>query len=93
MKAAIGILTAFVFFLIAFASAQAGPCYPTEAVKKTMAEKHGEEPRHAGVSNGNLIVVYVSPQGSFTVVLQRPDGVSCLIDAGVAWTEKKGKGI
>lgn len=93
MKTAIGIVTAFVFFLIAIASAQAGLCYPTQTVEKNLKQKHGEVRSYEGVSNGNLIVIYVSPQGSFTVFLQRPDGVSCLIEEGSNWMTKKGGSI
>jgi len=93
IKKSIGVLTFVFCFLMAIASAHAGPCYKTETVENTLKQKHGEIRAHEGVANGNLIVIYVSPQGSFTVVLQRPNGTSCLMEAGNNWMTSKGGSI
>jgi hypothetical protein len=34
---------------------------------------------------GHLVEVFVSPKGSWTIVLSEPDGQSCFADAGDAW--------
>ena len=33
-------------------------------------------------SSGHLVEVFVAPAGSWTILLSRPDGLSCLVDAG-----------
>lgn len=39
-----------------------------------------------GLSNrGHLVEVFVSPAGTWTILLSRPDGLSCMVDAGEAW--------
>ncbi|MDH5410826.1 MAG: hypothetical protein OEY16_05510 [Alphaproteobacteria bacterium] len=39
-----------------------------------------------GVStNGSLVELYTSENGTWTLMLTRPDGVSCLIAAGQNW--------
>lgn len=45
-----------------------------------------EQPSAAGLSsNGGMLEVYSSPDGSWTIVLTRPDGLSCLMATGEHW--------
>ena len=51
---------------------------------------HGykEAPAAMGlVSNGALLEVLVSKQGSWTIIVTRPNGMSCVVAAGEAWEE------
>lgn len=36
-------------------------------------------------SSGHLVEVFVSPAGSWTILLSRADGLSCVVDAGDPW--------
>lgn len=48
-----------------------------------------EQPVAVGViSDGNLVEVFSSKDGdTWTIVVTRPDGVSCVLAEGEAWTE------
>lgn len=37
--------------------------------------------------NGVMVEVFASPEGHFTILATRPDGVSCLIASGSSWQE------
>lgn len=79
----------FVAFLIFPLSAQAQmiSCLETETVSKRLFEQHEEVPTHAGVgSNGGLMVIYTSEKtGTFTVAVQDPNGLSCIVFSGEGW--------
>ncbi|WP_298370509.1 hypothetical protein [uncultured Bradyrhizobium sp.] len=36
-------------------------------------------------SNGHLVEIFVAPAGNWTILLSRPNGLSCLVDAGEPW--------
>jgi hypothetical protein len=52
-----------------------------------LKDHFGEVEVDRGLSDrGHLVEVFVSPAGTLTILLSRPDGLSCLVDAGEAWT-------
>ncbi|MBR1158495.1 hypothetical protein [Bradyrhizobium elkanii] len=52
-----------------------------------LKDHFGEVEVDRGLSDrGHLVEVFVSPAGTWTILLSRPDGSSCLVDAGEAWT-------
>ena len=76
---------ACVLLLSTSALAQEQPrCGPSEGIRKILAEKYHEVPTWAGVdATGNAIaLIYQSPSGTWTEVLVRPNGVSCLVGSG-----------
>ena len=45
-----------------------------------------EEPISIGLAaNGSVIEVFASNSGSFSIVITRPEGISCLVAAGKNW--------
>tara|TARA_R110001583_G_C5443590_1_gene390115 strand:+ start:13 stop:327 length:315 start_codon:yes stop_codon:yes gene_type:complete len=55
-------------------------------IVKLLREKHEEEQVAIGLENNNrLIEVFVSPRGSFTVLLSYPIGYSCVATMGNNW--------
>ena len=61
-------------------------CLQRTAVIERLEAASGERPAHAGLaSNGALLEVTVSPDGSWTILLSFPDGLSCPLAAGEAW--------
>jgi hypothetical protein len=40
-------------------------------------------------TNGGLVELYTSENGTWTLMLSQPDGVSCLIAAGENWESLK----
>jgi hypothetical protein len=76
------------------ASAQAPPatavapaCHSHADLAKMLGEKFAEQPSALGVqANGHLVEVFVSNEGtSWTIVVTRPDGWSCIVAVGEHW--------
>lgn len=53
-----------------------------------LASKYGEHPVAAGVAQSGMVYVTANPEtGTFTVLLRRPDGISCILVAGRGWAQ------
>lgn len=88
-----GFILAGVFFLIAFASAQAGNCFDTVVVAKYLRDSNGEKPVSVVNSErGYKIITYRSDK-TYTVVFAFDDGKSCVMDAGTIEIKEKGIGL
>lgn len=63
------------------------PCGDTETIRQQLADRHGEAPVAAGITlRGNMIQIFASEDHStWTVVITRPGGPSCLMQAGRDW--------
>lgn len=71
--------------ILAAGPASAGPnCAPRDQVVAALAERYGETRQVAGITGDSLMEVFASPAGTWTLVISRPDGVSCLVAAGDA---------
>jgi hypothetical protein len=83
--------------LVAFAApalAQAPPqtavapaCHSHADLSEMLNQKYAEQPSALGVqANGHLVEVFVSADGaSWTIVITRPDGWSCIVAVGEHW--------
>jgi hypothetical protein len=81
-----------------FSSAVAQPqCGPRDQIVKALGESFKEAPVGMGVTEpGQLIELFASSSGSWTMVATAPNGTSCLIAAGENWDmvrRVKGHGI
>ncbi|MCG7394127.1 hypothetical protein MHY87_14555 [Microvirga sp. ACRRW] len=78
------------------ASAQAS-CGPREQLVRLLAEQYKEDPVGIGLAQpGQVLEVFASQGGSWTMVMTMPDGKACLIAAGDNWemvTKIKGNPI
>ena len=85
------ILTAALLFGMACtgppAWAQALACAPRAALATKLAADYGETLSARGLQNPNaLIEVFASAEsGSFTVLISRADGMSCILSTGTHW--------
>lgn len=81
----------FVFWLVFMAlmtrPAQAQTvCGERKVIMLSLEKTFSEAPVSMGLaSNGAMIEVFASSSGSFTILLTRPDGVSCVMAAGENW--------
>lgn len=78
------------------ASGQTLFCGPSDEFKETLADKYGEFPQRVYMTLGESLVEFVvSENGSWTMLLTRPDGMSCVIGAGGEWwdVETTGPGL
>jgi hypothetical protein len=62
-------------------------CHSHADLTKILNQKFAEQPSALGVqANGHLVEVFVSNQGtSWTIVVTRPDGWSCIVAVGEHW--------
>jgi hypothetical protein len=62
-------------------------CHSHADLTKMLSQKFAEQPSALGVqANGHVVEVFVSNQGtSWTIVVTRPDGWSCIVAVGEHW--------
>lgn len=72
-------------------AAQPVNCGPRNALLKELANKYSEAPVAVGLSNsGALVEVLTSDRGdTWTILVSKPDGTSCLVAAGEEWQALK----
>lgn len=58
-------------------------CLPTPDAHSQLAQEYGENRVMAGLStSGAIIEMWASSEGTWTVLMSMPDGMSCIMDAG-----------
>lgn len=68
------------------AAAQTPQCASRDAIVERLSLQFGEEPiRIAVTSTGDLLEVLASPQGTWTIIITRAGGPTCLMSAGEGW--------
>ena len=61
----------------------------TDVISK-LKNNYEEQPVGMGLStDGGLIEIYSSENGTWTILTTRPSGVACLVAAGDSWEELK----
>ena len=61
-------------------------CGPYPDIVKLLSIELSETLVSSGLhQNGNLIQVFASPVGGWSMVITRPDGLSCISSAGEGW--------
>ena len=74
--------------LPATAQQQALSCAKRDEMVKALASRFREAPRAIGLANQRaMIEIFTSPSGTWTILLTRPDGASCIVSAGDNWEE------
>jgi len=73
--------------LPAAANAQAAPpCTDRASLVDSLSDQYQEHPTSMGLSaNGAVFEIFSSTTGSWTILVTRPDGVSCLMATGEGW--------
>ena len=63
-------------------------CGERKAIVASLEKTYSEAPVSMGLgSNGAIIEVFASPFRTFTIVLTRPNGLSCVMAAGENWED------
>lgn len=76
--------------LLAFsAPAQAqSVCGPRAEIIKVLGNKYQEMPKAFGIAGQrNLAELFVSKSGSWTMLMTKPEGVTCILATGQSWEE------
>lgn len=65
-------------------------CYPFDQVRRSLSATYHEEVVTAGMMGGgpNAMVILVSPAGTWTALVVRPDGTACMLAEGDTYTER-----
>ena len=68
-------------------AAQLLKCTEREAIVENLKEKYNEKPVSYGMTtSGTVMEIFVSPIGSWTMVVSHPVGLSCYTAFGDEWT-------
>lgn len=69
------------------AEAQQTVCGTRDAFAERLEQQFGERPHSVAITgNGMIAEIFVSPvDRTWTMILTRPDGISCLYASGHAW--------
>ena len=77
----------FLFSSVGVASA-AAPCGSHDAIAKSLTTKFKESRRVMGVVNARAVMeIFMSPQGTWTVLVTDTTGTACIIARGQDWQE------
>lgn len=69
--------------IAAFAVAALAACQPTADMHKQLDQDFKESRISASLNaKGNILEVWASPAGSWTALISKPDGTSCVLDHG-----------
>lgn len=74
-------------------AADPGACARRGEVVAKLAQKFGETLRSVGLQRADgLVEIYASEKtGTWTILVTRPDGMSCLLAAGELWEDQPRK--
>ena len=82
------LIAASLMFDASAVSAQLIPCGERYTILKTLKQQYDEQRTAFGVTaDGRLLEVVVSPRGSWTILLTRPGGLTCLVTSGDGWRQ------
>ncbi len=63
-------------------------CGERDAIVAGLEKIYSEAPVSMGLeSNGAIIEIFAAPSGTFTIVLTRPNGLTCVMAAGENWED------
>lgn len=89
----LGVICLALIALLGVTLAQPAPCQPLPEVLTTLESRWGERPLWTGhLSDGRRAMVLAAPDGgSWTLVIVRPDGLTCGLGAGSSWLPGAGQ--
>ncbi|MCV3238922.1 hypothetical protein [Mesorhizobium sp. ZC-5] len=72
--------------LFSSAAFAAVPCGSRDEIVKKLSEEFKETPQSVGVVNQDAVVeVFVSENGTWTIIASDTDGKSCVLSSGEGW--------
>jgi len=92
VSAVIGAIVASSAFAAAASAAEVPPCGQRAQLIQAMKQMFDERPKATGlISTNELFELFVSPTGTWTVLVTNPHGISCIAAAGENWDQKPGE--
>jgi hypothetical protein len=84
-KVMIGLISGLALLASSPATGQ-GLCGPHEEIVKKLAQGYKEARAGWGLAGNNgLVELYVSEAGGWSILITRPNGLTCLVAAGRNW--------
>lgn len=84
--AALAALATFAFLPSAAPASAQSQCGPRQELVKNLGERFKEAPIGRGITQpGQVLEIFASQSGTWTMVVTTPNGTSCLIAAGENW--------
>jgi len=78
--------TAIAMMVFAAPSMAQPVCGKHAEIVDRLSKGYQEQQNSAGIAaNGNLVEVFASPKGSWTIIFTKPGGVTCLMAVGDNW--------
>jgi len=91
MKTLLAATAALMIAAPAYADQEPNACGPRDRLVEYLDKEWHETHAGIGVMNRNVVIeLFVSADGTFTVVASHTSGKSCIIAEGVNWTETGG---
>ena len=81
---------AIAVFVIAFSveQSQSAVCMNHKSLVQFLGDRYAEAPRALGlVEDRGLVEVFVSDNGTWTIVMTTAQGIACILAAGDEWEE------
>lgn len=70
------------------AIAQGLPCGNRASIIKALAAKYKESPKFIAIAGqGNLVEIFISKSGTWTILNTTAQGLTCAVAAGDSWEE------
>lgn len=64
-------------------------CAPRPDLVEMLTDRDGESWRSSGLAqNGSVVETFAADNGNWTILVTRPDGISCLLAAGQAFASE-----
>lgn len=65
------------------------PCGKRQVIVDELDRGYGEKPVAIGLSGDGLVIeIFASDSGTFTILVTRPGGPSCVVAAGEGWESR-----
>jgi hypothetical protein len=79
------------FFMPVLAQAQVPPaavCGERDGFLAHLSRTHNEAPSAMGITaSGRVLEVLTSANGTWTIIITHPNGITCMVTAGEAWED------
>ena len=74
--------------IMAARDAAAAPCAERDKFVQYFDDKYEEDPKYMGLmADGRIIEILTSKSGSWTIIVTKPNGISCGLASGSAWMD------
>lgn len=83
-----GLVVGMIVALFTVAANAQAVCAARQDMVDNLKQTYGEQQSSVGISrNGAMVEVFTSPTGTWTIIITRPNGVSCLAATGQNWQQ------